>query len=148
MESDAKAPGRPRLTVQSIEHSSEWVMMLRDKNPLVVRRAEARGSLDFRIPEIGPTGDWGRPTNWMGREPRLRLKQARSYVEPEGIKCCYDMIFIDGRFREVRTKWTLHVIEVGHSYHADLLTYNISLASLARRRARCKRCASRTTTRS
>ena len=92
---------QPRLKVQSIEHSGEWVAMLRERNPLAVRRAEAKGLLSFRIPQIGPTGDWGRPTDWQGRDYKLRMKQARSYVEPEGITCCFDVVLIDGRFREV-----------------------------------------------
>ena len=92
---------QPRIKVQSIEHSGEWVAMLREKNPLAVLRAESKGLLSFRVPEIGPTGDWGRPTNWLGRDYRLRMKQAKSYVEPEGITCCFDVVLIDGRFREV-----------------------------------------------
>jgi hypothetical protein len=99
----------PRLSVLTIDHSAAFVQELRDRSPLVLQRAEKRGSLHFRIPDIGATGEWGRPINWAEREREVRLRQARGYVEPAGIGCCFDVIFVDGRFREVSVGWGLNL---------------------------------------
>jgi len=106
------------LMLHSIEHSEGWVETLRDQNPLAVRRAEAAGLLHFHLPFIGPTGDWGRPTNWGGRDLQLRMRQARSYVEPKGVSCCFDMILIDGRFREA---CALQALRLSHSSSVVLM---------------------------
>ncbi|KAL1498729.1 hypothetical protein AB1Y20_014039 [Prymnesium parvum] len=109
---DSESPSkRQRLTVHSVEHASDFVEHLRTQNPLILPRAEAMGSLHFHIPDIGPTGAWGRPSDWSGREPQLRLKQAKRYVEPQGVSCCFDVILIDGRFREA---CAMHALRLSH----------------------------------
>jgi len=87
------AANRPGLKIVSVDSDEGWFEKLRCETP--VRKAEAEGRLNFVHVDIGPTGEWGKPTNtehkslWprYSRDPWAALPNAP------------DLILIDGRFR-------------------------------------------------
>lgn len=99
-------PRLPPLTVHSIDSSEEWMRELRRKYPIVAL-AEAEGKLIMRVGDIGPTGLWGQPTNFSYRPKQERLEQARRYTNAFGDQGVYDLILIDGRFREACAMYAL-----------------------------------------
>lgn len=87
-------------SVDVIDSSQQFYDSLVRANP-VLRGAQQRGLLRFHYGDIGRTVEWGNPLDWSQRNVSTRLAQARSYVRPQGLGCCYhhDFILIDGRFR-------------------------------------------------
>lgn len=88
----------PSLQIDTLDSSMDWWYRLRRKH-LVLAEAESLGRLSFHRGDIGQTSSWGDPKQWSNRSQALQAKQARSYVE-NNLRCCYDLILIDGRFRE------------------------------------------------
>ena len=99
-------PRLPPLTVHSIDSSEKWMRELRRKYPIVAL-AEAEGKLAMRLGDIGPTGMWGNPTNFSQRPKEERVEQARRYTNAFGDQGVYDLILIDGRFREACAMYAL-----------------------------------------
>ena len=97
------------LEVDSVEGSSDWLESLR-KKPTALKKAERLGRLRMHARSIGETGAWGVPVGWTERERDARIEQARAYVQAiRPTECCYDLIVVDGRFREACLMHALHL---------------------------------------
>ena len=88
----------PPFRIDTVDSSQDWWDELRHKH-LVLAEAESIGRLVFHKGDIGQTVIWGKPAAWNNRAHAQKESQARAYVE-NNLSCCYDIIFIDGRFRE------------------------------------------------
>ena len=90
--------------------SEGWFERLRSRHTLV-REAEAAGKLTFHLGDIGKTVAWGRPSMRDTRNATVRDRQSRSYVESiPASGCCYDLILVDGRFREACALYALRLM--------------------------------------
>ena len=74
---------------------------------LAEKLAEAEGKLAMRVGDIGPTGMLGQPANFSHRPKQERVEQARRYTNAFGDQGVYDLILIDGRFREACAMYAL-----------------------------------------
>ena len=100
----------PPLKMDAIDSSEGWFERLRSRHTLV-REAEAAGKLTFHLGDIGKTVAWGRPSMWDTRNATVRDRQSRSYVESiPASGCCYDLILVDGRFREACALYALRLM--------------------------------------
>ena len=100
----------PPLKMDAIDSSEGWFERLRSRHTLV-RDAEAAGKLTFHLGDIGETVAWGRPSKWGTRHETVRNRQSRSYVESiPASGCCYDLIMVDGRFREACALYALRLM--------------------------------------
>ena len=120
------------LKVDAIDSSQGWFDVLRSHSP--IRDAEAAGSLTFHLGNIGETIMWGNPKDWSKRSAALREKQSRSYIQSiPTSRCCYDLILVDGRFREACALYALRLMHnrttvlihdsSRHTNHEAILNY-------------------------
>ena len=108
----------PKLEVLSVDSSAEWMQQLRKANPLVAQ-AEAAGQLTMIAGNVPDTGLWGIPRNWALRSHENRSMQARGFVEAvPAARCCFDVILVDGRFREA---CALHALRLSHQHTVVLV---------------------------
>ena len=106
------------LRIDTIDSSAEWATRLQDRNPILAQAQQA-GRLSFHLANMGKTKEWGYPRDWASRPLALRYAQARSYVEQLGaVRCCVDMVFVDGRFRVASV---LHALRVAHPHSVGKL---------------------------
>jgi hypothetical protein len=103
--------GLPPLEIHSVDSSAAWIRQLRELNPLVAR-AEADGHLTMTSGNVPDTGQWGIPYNWTRRPREDQTTQALSIVEAlNASRCCFDIILVDGRFREA---CAMHALRLSH----------------------------------
>ena len=77
-----------------------------------IRLAEAAGKLHYKLADVGPTGDWGNPVDWKASSPQ-RTAWMHGYVGAvPPSECCFDLILVDGRFREA---CALHALLLSHN---------------------------------
>jgi hypothetical protein len=100
----------PLTAVHSVDGSPDFVRSLLEDR--WIARAEQAGRLVFHIGDLSPLGSrWGTPAHWNQRPPELQAAQARAYVQAVGPEqCCFDTIFIDGRFREACSLQALRLL--------------------------------------
>ena len=102
-------PTLPPFEAHTIESDGAFVERLRTNNRQIeaamalqagrrLRGAET-SSLTIHVSDLGELSTWGRPLNWSTRDESVRVKQAKGYVRPKEVECCFDSILIDGRFR-------------------------------------------------
>ena len=102
----------PLVRIDAVDSSGAWFEQLRTRCG-AIRHAEAAGYLRLHLGQLGSVGEWGMPVRWSSRPLALRVSQARSYVERLGGRdCCYDLIMVDGRFREA---CALHALRLAHN---------------------------------
>ena len=101
----------PPLEIDTVDSSLAFWSQLKSDNP-VLAEAEAAGRLRFHEGDIGKTVMWGNPEKWEERPRDLQLKQAQSYVQ-NSLRCCYEVILIDGRFRH---SCALHALRLSHAH--------------------------------
>lgn len=98
------------LQIDALDSSESWLSTLRAKHG-VLNDAQAAGKLAMHSVDIGETGKWGIPAGWSQRSSSLQAAQARDYVENSRLVCCYDVILVDGRFREA---CAMHALRLAH----------------------------------
>jgi hypothetical protein len=91
--------GSPLISVHAVESSKHWVQSLPRQSVALHRAIEAK-QLVIHTADLGKVGKWERPAEWFTRDAKLRNDQASMYSDPRGATCCFDMVLVDGRFRE------------------------------------------------
>jgi hypothetical protein len=96
----------------SIESSQPFVDSLRNKHE-PIRQALAEGKLRYMIGEgLGKTRSWGYPRAWTGSETQMSTWHHQYVALVPPTECCFDVILIDGRFREA---CALHAMRLSHN---------------------------------
>jgi hypothetical protein len=104
--------GRPEVHVTDSSRAFLW--RLKMDYPLI-DRVQKHTMLKLNYGDIGAISEWGNPAGWTNRSHQTRLRQARRYVESNGRgACCFDVVFVDGRFRNACLMHALSLV-VGSS---------------------------------
>merc|ERR1719433_397780 len=84
--------------IHTIEGAKGWVRTLRRRQDVSSAITEGRMTLVYA--DIGPTGNWGNPTELSGKYPgRARWPEYSGKAAERADGVHFDLIFVDGRFR-------------------------------------------------
>ena len=111
-------PSMPAFSASVVESSAAWLQHMRTAYPAFAQ-AEAARTLRVYRGDVGETGAWGQPLNFSSLPSAAIEARARPYVQAVGEdECCFDMIFIDGRFREA---CAVHALSLAHNHTLVLM---------------------------
>lgn len=86
------AAQQPGTTTFSVESDAQWVMQLQE----AINSLQGEGTVHLHPVDIGPTGEWGRPTD-QGRWRSFIHYPTSVWDRPDLLPP--DLVLIDGRFR-------------------------------------------------
>lgn len=112
----ANQDGMPPLRVHAIESDPEWRDAMLRQYPDVEQAVAARRLTLHSDFFSGKVGFLGYPANWPARNRTARAREAQAMVEDA--PCCFDLILVDGRFRNA---CLLHALRLAHPHTTVLI---------------------------
>ncbi len=119
----ANQDGMPPLRIHAIESSSVWRDAMLRQYPDVEHAFAARRLTLHSDFFSGQVALFGYPADWRARNRTERTREARAMVEDAS--CCFDLILVDGRFRNA---CLLHALRLAHP-HTTVLLHDFAVGS-------------------